>query len=160
MKKVLLIVGSAGIAFLLIKSFKSKSKSKKMFTEQDAKEAILAVQKSYGREMASTIEKMLRLETNHFKSKQYQLTGSAGMEVGKWKAIPKDATNGTVKMNDADLSDGTDEFIKWKSVKDFCFFLAEYINRYKGNFARWYSVQKEGQKTYADKINSVKSKFV
>lgn len=143
-----------------VKQFSAKEiLEKKNFTEADAKAAIQTIQKEYGKEMASVIEKMLRLETSHFKSMQYKLTGSAGMEEGKWKNIPPGATAGTVPMKDN--HDGhIGKFIVWNSVTDFARYLAEYIKRYSGNYARWNTTNPEGQKTYAAKVNTIKARFV
>lgn len=131
------------------------------FTEADGEKAILAIKAKYGVEMARTVEKIMRLETAHFKSGQYKKTGSAGMEVGKWKDLPKELiSTQTVKMEDADKSDGIDEFIVWKSPTSFAIYLAEYIKRYNGNWARWNTTNAEKQRKYAAIVNSIKTKFV
>lgn len=132
-----------------------------MYTEQDAKNALLKVADKYGLPMAKLVERIYRVETNHFKSMQYRLTGSAGMEAGKWgKHIAAGKTKGTVTMNDADKSDGADKFIVWNSVTDAMFFLADYINRHGGNYANWNSTNPTAQKAYAAKVNSVKNRLV
>lgn len=127
-----------------------------MFTEADAKEAIQEVTKKYGTATAQTVEKMMRLETAHFTSMQYRLTGTAGMEIGKWgKSVPN---AGTVQMKEG----GTGikkTFLVW-NPKNFALFLADYITRYNGNFARWNSLQPDTQKEYANRVSKIKSRFV
>jgi len=132
-----------------------------MFSDKEGKEAILAVKDKYGVDMARTIEKMFRWETRHFKSGQYVKTGSAGMEVGKWSYINKSEIEPyTVKMEDSDKSDGIDEFIVWKHPKFAAFYLADYILRHKGNWARWNTTNEQKQQVYRDKVNTIKPKFV
>ena len=68
-----------GVLFLFGKIF-----NKKMFSEQDARTAILKLKDAKGAERARLVEQMMRLETNHIRSEQYRNTGSAGMEAGAW----------------------------------------------------------------------------
>lgn len=132
-----------------------------MFTSKDAQNAILALKDIKGVERARLIEKILRLETAHFRSKQYQLSGSAGMEAGNWKDLdPKSYT--TFQMNDNHLTGEKKlrTFIKWNNVLDFCIYLSDYIDRHGGNYARWNSTNPERQDKYINKVNSIKARFV
>jgi len=170
LKKYRYYIFFAVISFILYYSSKKEEKkgmslepntSPKSFTIDDGKTAVLAVKSKYGVDMAKIIEKMFRWETGHFKSGQYKKTGSAGMEVGKWSNIDKYLLEPyTVKMQDADLSDGIDEFIVWKSPTQFAFYLAEYIKRHGGNWARWNTTNAEKQALYRSKVNSLTTKFV
>ncbi len=160
MKKVLLYIA----IFFIIKyivdiHFKGNKMIPKNFTIQDGKNAIQTVKNKYGVDMAKRVEQMMRLETTHFTSKQYRLTGSAGMEVGKWSNIPTGATEGFIEMDDIHKP-GIEKFIVWKSPTDFALYLAEYIKRYNGNFSRWNALDPTLQKEYAVKVNSVTPKFV
>jgi hypothetical protein len=132
-----------------------------MFTEEQAKNAILAIKDLKGRERAKLIEQILRLETAHFKSKQYKLSGSAGMEDGKWSNL-NPATYTTFKMNDNHLTGDKKErtFIKWNNVLDFVLYLSDYIDRHDGNYARWNSTNTARQLLYRAKVNSVRARFV
>lgn len=132
-----------------------------MFTEQDAKDAILRIANLKGIDRAQLIERMLRLETAHFKSKQYQLSGSAGMEEGNWRDLPKNSYT-TFQMKDNHLTGAKQmrTFIKWNSVYDFCVYLSDYIDRYKGNYARWNAVSKERQLAYEQKVKAIKNRFI
>lgn len=161
MKKQL-ITGIIIIAILLMLS-KSNFKGKmvvKTFTLKDGENAIKYIAQKYGVEMARIVEKILRAETKHFTSGQYIRTGSAGMEVGKWKNLPKDKIAGTIQMNDADTSDGIDTFYVWNSVTDFADYLAQYIQRHKGNYARWNSTNEKQQIAYRQLIDSVRARFI
>lgn len=134
-----------------------------MFTEKDAQNALLDFAKK-DKLKAQLLERMLRLETAHFKSKQYQLTGSAGMEDGKWK-ISKYLPNGykTVTMNDnhpAERGQTVVHFIVWDKVENFLNFLSDYIDRNNGNFARWNSLNLDRQEKYRAEVNSIKNRFV
>src|SRR3990172_8354474 len=127
------------------------------FTADDAKNAILSIANRYGVDMAKTIEKMMRLETAHFTSLQYRKTGSEGMEDGKWSNLPYPMDS--IPMDDTH-KDGLERFIVWKSVTDFATYLAEYINRHNGNFARWNSLNPLAQIEYRSRVNSVIPRFV
>jgi len=168
---ILLILGVTSLlVYLIIRMLKPTDNSnthitateqmnKKQFTEQDGKDAILQIQKEYGTDTAKLIEKMMRLETAHFKSGQYKLTGSAGMEQGKWQDIPTGATDGYIEIKDN--QDGhLGKFIVWHSVTDFARYLAEYIKRHDNNYARWNSTKEPLQAEYRKRVNEIKSRFV
>ena len=134
-----------------------------MFTEKNAQDALLNFAKK-NKERAQLLEKMLRLETAHFKSKQYQLTGSAGMEDGKWN-LTSYLPNGykTVTMNDnhpEERGQKVVHFIVWDSVENFLNFLNDYIVRNNDNFARWNSLNLERQEKYRLSVNSIKNRFI
>ena len=140
--------------------------TQKIFTEADAKLALLRIAKEKGKERAVLLEKMMRIETNHFTSKQYQLTGSAGMEDGLWgKQVKKYFPNGyaTVMFRDNHPTErGTTKplpFIVWNSVYDFCRFLSDYIDHYNGNYARWNGTAVAKQQKYQQLVSTVKSRF-
>jgi hypothetical protein len=132
-----------------------------MFTSKDAEISLLEVKKLKGIEKAQLIEKILRLETNHFRSKQYAISGSAGMEMGAWKGIDESKFS-TFQMKDNHLTGEKQmrTFIKWNSVLDFCLYLSDYIDRYNGNYARWNSMNLERQEAYRVKVNSIKARIV
>lgn len=129
----------------------------KNYNTNDAKNAILSVAKSYGVPMAQTIEKMMRLETAHFTSGQYRKTGSAGMEEGKWSNLPY--AMDSIAMDDIHKP-GLERFIVWPSVTDFAVYLAEYIKRHNGNWARWNSLNPLAQTEYTNRVNSIIPRFV
>ena len=131
-----------------------EKENKGNYTIDDAKNAILNVQKIYGTEMAKIVEKMYRLETAHFKSSQFVLTGTAGMEQGKWSNVPK---LDTIPLKDPIL--GMRDYLIW-NPKDFAVYLAEYIKRFDGNFARWNSTNTTRQSEYRKRVNSINNKFV
>ena len=132
-----------------------------MFTRIDAETALKEIQILKGTERAKLIEKIIRLETNHFSSKQYALSGSAGMEQGAWHGIDESKFS-TFQMKDNHLTGAKQmrTFIKWNSVLDFCIYLSDYIDRHKGNYARWNSMMPERQEAYRLKVNSIKARIV
>ena len=132
-----------------------------MFTSKDAEISLLEVKKLKGIEKAQLIEKILRLETNHFRSKQYAISGSAGMEMGAWKGIDESKFS-TFQMKDNHLTGEKQmrTFIKWNSVLDFCLYLSDYIDRYNGNYVRWNTMNLERQEAYRVKVNSIKARIV
>ena len=72
------------ILIILVLAFFYLKENKKVFTIQDAENAIKYAKNKYGAEFARTFEQLLRLETNHFRSSQYINTGTGGLMVGKW----------------------------------------------------------------------------
>jgi len=51
-------------------------------------------------------------------------------------------------------------FIKWNNVYDFCVYLSDYIDRHKGNYARWNAISKERQVAYQIKVDKIKNRFI
>lgn len=153
-KKIILAIAIGLILLRVIK--KTFMNQKNNFTIDDAKNAILEVKKIYGIEMAQLVEKMYRLETSHFTSSQYKLTGTAGMEAGAWgNYVPKGLP--TISLKDPKL--GFRDYIIW-TPRSFALFLASYIKKYNGNFARWNSLNEVKQLSYRNTVNSISNKFV
>lgn len=159
MKNYLLILIIVIVLVVAIPKMFDDFKQSKMFTENDAQRAVANVKAVYGAEMAKRVEQIMRLETAHFNSAQYKQTGSAGMEFGKWLNIPKNATSGVKEFRD-NITGQVRKFIVWKSVNDFALYLASYIVRNGGNYARWNSLQPAQQEKYRNEVNAVKTHFV
>lgn len=129
----------------------------KNFTVQDAKDAILKLEKVKGSKRAALIERMARLETGHFTSGQYKITGSAGMEKGKWPGISSKVSYYRARDNhDNRLVD----FIIWDNVYDFMIYLSDYIDRHGGDWARWNSINIYRKNYYKRKVKAVKNKWI
>lgn len=159
-EKLILLISIAAIAtyFLFFKKDKKEMETNKEFTPQDAEDALLTMAGKYGKERAQLLERIMRWETDHYRSGQYKRGGSAGMEDGKWFDLPK-GTYSTYKMKD-NLLGYMATFIKWNSVLSFLEYLNKYIDRYNGNFARWNTTNKEAQEQYRKKINSVRNRTI
>lgn len=129
------------------------------FTPLDAQRAFERAATKYPLKLLIIAEKMARLETAHFTSKQYRETGSAGMEVGKWQGIPADAP---YRYGLDNKTRTWKKFIRWNSVDQFLDYLMGYIRRHKGNWARWNTLDPSGQATYAyDVLNPrIKTPFM
>lgn len=133
---------------------KDENKVSAKFTIDDAKNAILAVKSKYGVEMAKRVEQIFRLETAHFKSGQYEQTGTAGLVQGHWPSpVPKSPTV-TFNVNGKPFS-----YVVW-NPHEFADFLAKYINTYNGNYARWNSLDPAAQQKYRVLVDSIKPQFV
>lgn len=128
-----------------------------MFTEFDAYNAIVALAKLKGNPRAALVERMMRAETDHFRSLQYKQTGTGGMEKGKWKSIPPNATNGFVKMRD-NQDNRLVDFIVWKSVTQFVRYLSDYIDRYNGNWTRWNAIRPNAN--YIRLVRGIKNRWI
>lgn len=132
-----------------------------MFTFKEAEIALKEIERLKGKDRAKLIEKILRLETNHFRSKQYALSGSAGMEMGAWSNLDESKFT-TFQMRDNHLTGAKQmrTFIKWNSVLDFCLYLSDYIDRHKGNYARWNTTDPDRQAKYMMKVQSIRNRFI
>lgn len=147
-------------------------------TSNEMQEAFNEAIKRYGTDTAQWAERLMRWETAHFKSKQFGLTYSAGMEVPDgikkfpygwtsmkkfWEDNPNFAPVGWVTMheNAGDQADkNADRFVKFPSFKAALFSLCEYLVKYGNNAGRWYSTDAAAQARYEDKLRTVKPRFV
>ena len=153
------------------------------FTEADAKEAFRVIYNNYGKELTIVIEKMTRAETGHFASKQYQICGTGGMEVGEGKEAPYYGWNkeffyihpeytpigiweafeneGISKHGgNKQIKNKKKKFLMMPSVISALELKAYYINNYGGNYARWHSLNSETQENYRNSLKGVKPYFV
>lgn len=132
-----------------------------MFTEKDAEKALIEFMALKGKERAKLIERMFRLETRHFKSTQFQVCGSPGMEDGNWSGLDESKFE-KVKMKDNHLTGEKQmrTFIKWHNILDFCVYLSDYIDRHKGNYGRWNSMNAEKQAKYMRVVGTIKNRFI
>ena len=152
-----LLIGTGAILFL----YAGYKVVKKMFTTDDAENAIKYAASAYGTERAKIIEKMLRLETGNFTSGQYKQTGTAGMEAGNWgTTLKKYFPNGytTITMTDAHTGQPR-QFIKWNSVLDFVKFLNWYIDARNGEWWKWNALTNDSNSDYATNVAKVQTKF-
>jgi hypothetical protein len=120
----------------------------------------------------------MRWETAHFKSGQFALTYSPGMEIPDgikkfpygwtslakfWEANPKFAPVGWVSMNEnagKTADDNIDRFIKFPTFKAALFTLCERLKKLGNNAGGWYSNDLTLQAEYEDKLRTVKNRFV
>lgn len=149
-----------------------KIKSKKMFTEQDAKNAFQELKKVYTPSQVGVVEKIMRLETAHFTSGNYKLTGSGGMEIATGKNLfPYGWTTpaklwassvfrptGTKTMKE----NGTGKlktFLVFPTVKAAVFTIAEVMKNRNFNAGSWFSNNQAEQEKYNKSINAIKARF-
>ncbi|BAM32814.1 lipase family protein [Helicobacter cinaedi CCUG 18818 = ATCC BAA-847] len=153
----------------------------KLYTLDDAKEALKIVYNKYGEEMARIIEKMYRSETAHFSSGQYKHTGTGGMEVfgnapyygwdskffeqnpnykptGVWSAF--EGKGLSEQGGNAQVKDRKNQFVVMPSVLAGMEYKAYYINKHNGNWARWHSTQTQAQEAYKKAIEQIKARIV
>lgn len=159
-KKAILV---AFFFFLFIRLKNNNAVSKKFkFTEQMAKEALQRFALK-NKERAKLIEKMYRAETDHFKSWQFKVTGTAGMEDGPWgntlkKYFPNGYTTYQLPDNDTKVMK---KFIIWNSIDDVIQFMSDYIDRHKGDYLDWNDMHNSVRRAkYQNLLNSIKNRFV
>lgn len=148
---------------------KKEKKSKRMgkYNENTARQQIEHAFKKYGKDFATMFEKMLRLETAHFKSGQYRNTGTHGMEVGKWSLgsfaqyVSKETYSGKEGKTSTNKGGTVKRFVIWSDPIMFVDWFYWFIhNKRNGNFAAWYSLNPESQKRYLKKLSEISAKIV
>jgi hypothetical protein len=148
-----------------LKEFKPQARP---FTENEIREALQRVKSIYGETIAKNVEKIFRWETRHFDSLQFKTAFSAGMEVfsdrfpygwttplSLWQRNTEFAPIGFVQMRDAV---GLKRFLVFRSPLAGFMTLAEYLTKYP--VGRWYSTNKDLQKKYEAKVNTIKNRFI
>ncbi len=168
-----------------------------LFTVEDGKKAINDLYNKYkdkkwnwkwegsekevevtGKDLVTIVEKMYRLETTHFTSKQYQNCGTGGMEsfgsapyygwdsnlfteqpIGTWSAFEGKGLSG--QGGNAQVTTKQKEFVKLKSVLVGMEYKIKYIIKYEGNYARWYNAtDTSAQEKYRESLKGIKARFV
>ncbi|CAH0266509.1 M23 family metallopeptidase [Chryseobacterium sp. Bi04] len=168
-----------------------------LFTVEDGKKAIEELYSRYknekwnwkwegsteeieikGKDLVAIVEKMYRLETDHFKSKQYKNCGTGGMEVfgpapyygwdsalfteqpiGTWSSFEGAGLSGT--GGNAQVTDKKKEFVKLPSVIAGMEYKIKYIIKYNGDYARWFNkTDQTARTTYINTLKNIKARFV
>lgn len=168
-----------------------------LFTVNDGKEALRQLYNKYkdntwswkwegsetevqvtGKDVLTIVEKMYRLETTHFTSKQYQNCGTGGMEafgsapyygwdatlfieqpVGTWSEFENPGLSGA--GGNAQVKDKKKEFVKLPSVIAGMEYKIKYIIKYNGNYARWFNKDNAtAQTTYRSSLVGVRARFI
>lgn len=154
---------------------------KKLFDENDAKVALKVIYDTYGEDIALIVEKMYRGETTHFRSQQYKYCGTPGMEVGRKGTAPApyygwdgnlfiEAPTGTWSAyegeglskvgGNAQVTKSKKIFVCVSSVLVGMTFVAKYIQKYNGNYARWFSDKAPEQAVYREHMGKIKARIV
>lgn len=149
----------------------------KLFDENDAKAALRVIYDTYGKDIAIIVEKMYRGETTHFKSQQYKYGGTPGMEVhgpspyygwdsnlfteapiGTWSAYEGKGLSGV--GGNAQVTKSKKVFVCVSSVLVGMNYVAKYIKKHNGNYARWFSTDASKQAVYREHMGEIKAKIV
>lgn len=147
----------------------------KMVVDQETiKRAFRRIATDSGTARAQDLERLYRLETAHFKSKQFTETGAPGMEAfsGKfpygwtsllpfWTKYPQHAPNGFYSIFEnvglGDREQKQKNFLKFPSFESALLSLNAYVDRYP--IERWYSTRPEEQQKYRYTLNSIIPRF-
>lgn len=153
------------------------------FTVHDARLALMKIYDLYGKEMAQTIESIYRWEGKHFKSDQYKICGSPGMEasgnssapnygwdgslykkypqytpVGIWESMENEGMSG--KGGNKQDTVNKKKYIKFPSVEAGMMYIVDFIERHDGNVGRWHSTNSTIQKNYKRDIKKAIPRIV
>ncbi|MCD1118414.1 M23 family metallopeptidase [Chryseobacterium turcicum] len=168
-----------------------------LFTINDGKEALRELYNEYknstwnwkwngsdtevqvtGKDLLTIVEKMYRLETTHFTSKQYKHCGTGGMEVfgsaphygwdgslyteepiGTWSSFENAGLSG--QGGNAQVTNKQKEFVQLPSVISGMRYKINYIIKYNGNFERWFSKTDEtARSTYRTTLRGIRDRFI
>lgn len=166
MKKMTIIILVIIIVFFIYFYFKKESIEKKF------KRNLKFIDSNFGSEIAKNIERMYRLETNHFKSGQFKHTFSPGMEsFGKsypygwntmarifWDANPQHRPVGFYKGKETQTGI-TKIFLKFPTLKSAMLTVAMFLRNYSNNPGRWFSTDLKKQTAYNDSIYKFKTPY-
>ena len=163
MKKMTYILVIIIVLFILYYFVFKKSEYEKEFAF-----VLKKVKNRYGENIAKNVEKMYRLETNHFKSGQFKGTYSPGMEkfgnnypygwntIAKifWDIYPINQPVGFWSGKEGKTGKQK-TFLKFPSLQSAVFTLAEFLKHYGNNPGRWYSLNKDSQTRYNNSISKI-----
>lgn len=137
---------------------------------EDVKSALAEIVSRYGVETARNVERIYRKETAHFKSKQFALTNSPGMEVHAtaypygwtsmrttWDHSPWIAPIGSIVMTENNTG-RKKEFLKFRDPLAAMISLAEYLKKYPPG--RWYSTDPTEQARYTSELLAIRPRIV
>ena len=148
------------------------------FNISDAEKSLKLIHNEYGKEMATIIEKMYRVETAHFKSTQFKKTGTGGMEshgVGPYFGWSKEFFDlypeliplGVFAIKEGKGAGGNKQdtvnkkrFVIMTSVYAGMKYKAYYIKKHNMDYARWYSTNEDNKKIYRESLKGVKARIV
>jgi len=162
MKHILIISGILIIIIIIIVSQMG-------LNENIIKKAFKYALSIYPRSIVENAERIFRLETNHFKSKQFEGTFSAGMEKFSdnfpygWKTInnifweknPAYKPIGFKKFIE-NQTGKTKYFLKFPSFLASLLTLCAFLDYYNNNPGRWFSTNPVSQNNYNVSIKKIK----
>ncbi|MGN5764504.1 MULTISPECIES: LysM peptidoglycan-binding domain-containing protein [Acinetobacter] len=171
------LLSCSGIIPVSNKLAELEQKKNKLFDEDDARKALKIIYDKYGKEIAEIVERMYRAETRHFSSEQYKYGGTPGMEVhgsapyygwdsslfiepptGTWSAYENKGLSGS--GGNAQEKNKKKVFVCVSSVLVGMTYVSEYIKKYNGNYARWFSKEKDKQEVYRNELSKIKVRIV
>ncbi len=127
-----------------------------------------AIEREYGRAIARNVERIYRLETAHFKSGQYQYSGSAGMVATRqafpygwksletfWIARPDLAPLGSVSWC---VRGKVYRYLVYPGFAGFVA-LAEIMKKRNNNPGTWYSTDPVKQQEYVSKLRTISTRY-
>lgn len=140
----------------------------KPFSLEMAKQSLNKIKSLYGVEIARNVERIYRLETNHFKSVQFLRTYTAGMLsfssrypygwtsfAPVWNANPQMEPNGYWAT---DINKNIYIYLAFPTLEAGMFVLAGYLQKY--SVGRWNTTNEANAKIYADKVAQIKAELV
>lgn len=173
------LIFSGLLVFFILRSLKNRNEQTEVIPEEQmnaVRNGLSKVIEKYGEEFARNTERVLRIETRHFKSKQWKEGNTSGMEAvkGKENAFPygwsslrefseKEKVNPSLFSTYSMIENRTGirkTFIKFPDAYIFILFLAWFIkNKRNGRFENWYSLNEDSAKQYAELMKKVRPRI-
>lgn len=162
--------------FVLFISIFGMKADKREPTDEEKKKAFEDIAEKYGRDFARQIERLFRLETAHFKSRQFKKSYSPGMEPTSekfpfgwsslrdfWEKNPQFRPDGIIQENENPGATGTGKglkkFISFPTFDAAVNSVAYLLNK-RGNIATWYSLKEDMQQLYLKTLSTIKARFI
>ena len=150
-----------------------------MITDNDILEALKKVKEVYGLDHAKRVEQLFRNETAHFKSGNFKVTLSTGMEIAPtktaypygwtslvdfWTINPQYKPTETFSQveNTSTLlkSRGARTFIVFPSIEASMMTVAHLIKIRGNNFGAWFSKNAVQQLAYVKELDKIKVRLI
>lgn len=159
-----------GVLVIILLGITGKKVKSIMDYNKEFSDGLRALKKAgYTKEQLQYLEKIYRLETNHFKSGQFKGTFSPGMEkfddtfpygwntINKvvWSSVPAAKPIGFLPYTENGTGK-TKYFLKFPSLLAAMTTVAGFI-KYYNTPARWYSTKADAQARYLSSLNKIKT---
>ena len=150
-----------------------------MITDNDILEALRKVKEVYGLDHAKRIEQLFRNETAHFKSGNFKVTFSAGMEIAPtktsypfgWTSLkdfwdinphykPTETFSQVENTSTLLKSRGARTFIVFPSIEASMMTVSHLIKIRNNNFGAWFSKNAVQQLAYVKELDKIKVRFI
>jgi hypothetical protein len=167
MNKALITAGAVLLALVLVARKPREATGAEATDMESIKDALKVVRAVYGLEIARNVERIYRLETNHFKSGGFKATNAPGMRATKetfpfgWaKRTMTPEQVGPLWEAKDNIEGVTSKWVVFKEFQDAAVYLAEFLKAYENNAGRWNSTDPAKQASYRAALAQINTPLV